>query len=134
MTEIQTPETNAVPTETNAVPYFPHQAPAPVPLTKRRWFLPVALAAAVLVGAGGTSAVAGSMASARAANCKAAFGYADTVMDASGNVITLLGNGLESVRQLDVNGLERISDDIDVQNNRLDGLPAKYAAARDLCE
>lgn len=125
MTETQTPETNAV-------PYFPHAAPK-VPLTKRGWFIPVAIAGAFLIGAGGTGAVATTVATVKAANCEEAFLHAGTVIDASTNVISLLGDGLDAASSFDADRLDTLSSDIDRENRRLDGVPEKFDAAKNLC-
>lgn len=115
------------------MPVFPHQAPK-VPFTKTRLFLILLLVAAVLLGAGVSGAFAVATATARAANCKVAFEYADTALDASGNVIGYLGDGLKSAARLDADALGELAPKIDAENSRLDGLPEKYGAARDLCE
>jgi hypothetical protein len=127
MTEIQTPETNAV-------PYFPHQAPPPVPLTKRGWFLPVAVAAAVLFGAGGTAAVAANAAAAKTANCKVAFGHGDTALDAAGNTISYLGDGLKYAASFDADALRDLGPKIDTETARLNSVKEEFKTARALCE
>jgi uncharacterized protein HemX len=138
MTEIQTPETNAVPTnavpETNAVPYFPHQAPPAVPLTKRAWFLPVALAVAVLVGAGATGAVAGSVAATKQANCKVAFQHADTALDAAKNTIGYLTDGLQAAARFDADTIQSLAPKIESEGKRITDITPEFKSSRAACE
>jgi hypothetical protein len=131
---------NNMPTQTQTFepippmpPQFPYAVPT-VPLTKRRWFLPAAVAVGVLFGAVTVGGFNAATASAKVANCKAAFEYADTGLDASGNVIGYLSDGLSAAASRDVDTLNDLAPKIEKETNRLDGVPAKFKTARELCE
>lgn len=130
---------NQMPTQTfEPMPPMPQQFPnqyRPVPLTKRRWFMPVALlAVGLFVGGAVTGSFNAVTASTKTANCKAAFEYADTGLDASGNVISYLSDGLSAAAERDAYTLDNLAPKIEEETNRLDGVPQKFKEARELCE
>lgn len=131
---------NQLPTQTfEPMPPMPQQqqypyAVPPVPLTKRRWFLPVAVAVGVLLGSLVTGTVNAVAATAKTANCKVAFEHADTALNSAMNVITILGDGMQSAARLDASALEDIGPKIDAEGSKIDAVTEEFKTARELCE
>jgi hypothetical protein len=115
------------------VPQFPHQAPK-TPITKRRWFLPVAVAVGVLAGSLATGAVSASAAAAKTANCKVAFEHADTAFGSASKVIGYLGDGLQDAARLDSDAIRELGPKIDTETEKMKSVTDEYNKARDLCE